>query len=94
MKAMTDLPVTVITNGSLLYMPEVRDELMPADAVLPSLDVDNTQLFRKINRPHHNATCEHLTRILMAFREVYQNQLWVEIVFFRGMNDSEEFFIN
>ncbi len=55
-KAMTDLPVAVITNSSLLYMPEVRDELMPADAVLPSLNDGNAQIFRKINRPHHNAT--------------------------------------
>jgi wyosine [tRNA(Phe)-imidazoG37] synthetase (radical SAM superfamily) len=91
---MRELPVTLITNSSLLYMPEVRDELMPADAVLPSLNDGNAQIFRKINRPHHNATCEHLTRGLMAFREVYQNQLWVEVMFIRGMNDSEEFFRN
>lgn len=89
-KAMTDLPVAVITNGSLLYMPEVRDELMPADAVLPSLDAGNAQLFRNINRPHHDATFEHLTQGLMAFREVYRYQLWVEVMLIQGMNDSEE----
>jgi wyosine [tRNA(Phe)-imidazoG37] synthetase (radical SAM superfamily) len=89
-KAMTDLPVAVITNGSLLYMPEVRDELIPADAVLPSLDAGNAQLFRKINRPHHDLTFEQLTQGLMAFRKVYSNKLWVEVMLIRGMNDHEE----
>jgi wyosine [tRNA(Phe)-imidazoG37] synthetase (radical SAM superfamily) len=31
-KALTDLPVAVITNGALLHLPEVRAELIAADA--------------------------------------------------------------
>ena len=34
-KKLTTVPVAVITNGSLLYLPEVREELLFADAVLP-----------------------------------------------------------
>ena len=37
-KNLTDIPVAVITNGSLLYDPQVRNELSAADAVLPALD--------------------------------------------------------
>ncbi len=51
-KTLTTLPVAVITNGSLLYLPEVREELLEADAVLPTLDAGNAILYRKINRPH------------------------------------------
>jgi len=43
-KAFTRIPVAVITNGSLLYRPEVQEELMPADAVLPSLDAGTAAL--------------------------------------------------
>ena len=35
-KAKTSLPVAVITNGALLYLPEVRADLFPADAVMRS----------------------------------------------------------
>ena len=35
-KKLTDLPVAVITNGALLYLPKVRTELTAADAVLPT----------------------------------------------------------
>ncbi|HRE29884.1 MAG TPA: radical SAM protein, partial [Anaerolineales bacterium] len=34
-QAGTDRPVAVITNGSLLHLPEVRRDLATADAVLP-----------------------------------------------------------
>ena len=51
-KAFTDIPVAVITNGSLLYLPAVREELAPADAVLPTLDAGSAQLYRQINRPY------------------------------------------
>ena len=37
-KAMTDVPVAVLTNGSLLWQKEVRKQLMKADLVIPSLD--------------------------------------------------------
>ncbi|MBN1630459.1 MAG: radical SAM protein, partial [Thermoleophilia bacterium] len=37
-RGLTDIPVAVITNGSLLWMREVQDELLTADLVLPSLD--------------------------------------------------------
>ena len=89
-KAFTDLPVAVITNGSLLYTPEIRDELMAADAVLPSLDAGNAALYRKINRPHPDLTYERLVEGMIRFRKVYTNQLWVEVMLIRGINDSAQ----
>jgi wyosine [tRNA(Phe)-imidazoG37] synthetase (radical SAM superfamily) len=84
------LPVAVITNGSLFYLPEVRKELAAADAVLPSLDAGNARLYRKINRPHPDITFERLVDGLVAFRKEYQGLLWVEVMLVRGLNDSEE----
>jgi wyosine [tRNA(Phe)-imidazoG37] synthetase (radical SAM superfamily) len=89
-KAMTELPVAVITNGSLLYMPEVRGELIAADAVLPALDAGSAELYRRINRPHAEVTFERLVQGLVAFREGYQGYLWPEVVLLGGLNDSEQ----
>jgi len=89
-KALTDLPVAVITNGALLYLPEVRQELSAADAVLPTLDAGNPRLYRKINRPYPEITFERLVEGLIAFRREYQGQLWVEVMLVRGLNDTEE----
>ncbi len=88
-KALTDLPVAVITNGSLLYLPKVREELRAADAVMPTLDAGNAALYRKINRPHPDSTFERLVDGLVAFREIYRGHLWVEVMLVRGLNDTE-----
>jgi len=53
-KELTDVPVAVLTNGSLLWIPEVRDALLSADLVVPSLDAGSSELFRYVNRPHTN----------------------------------------
>ncbi len=88
-KAFTDIPVAVITNGSLLFMPEVRQELIAADAVLPSLDAGNATLYRRINRPHPALSFERLTDGLMAFRKIYQGKYWIEVMLIQGLNDDE-----
>ncbi len=88
-KSLTPLPVAVITNGSLLYLPEVRQALAPADAVLPTLDAGNDSLYRKINRPHPQITFERIKEGLIAFRKEYLGKLWVEVMLVRGLNDTE-----
>jgi wyosine [tRNA(Phe)-imidazoG37] synthetase (radical SAM superfamily) len=89
-KTLTDRPVAVITNGSLLFLPEVRQELSAADAVLPTLDAGTPQLYRKINRPHPDITFERLVAGLIAFRQMYRGQLWIEVMLVCGLNDTEQ----
>ena len=89
-KEQSDLPVAVITNGSLLYLPEVRLELLAADAVLPSLDAGTAVLYRKINRPHPEVTYKRLIEGLIAFRSEFAGKLWVEVMLVKGLNDTED----
>jgi wyosine [tRNA(Phe)-imidazoG37] synthetase (radical SAM superfamily) len=88
-KSYTDLPVAVITNGSLLYVPAVREELSVADAVLPSLDAGSDEVFRKINRPHAALSFAQHVGGLIDFRNQYSGKLWVEVMLVDGLNDSE-----
>jgi len=87
--ARTEIPVAVITNGSLLYLPEVRQALYLADAVLPTLDAGSPGLYRTINRPHPDITFERLVEGLLAFRKEYSGKLWVEVMLIKGLNDNE-----
>jgi len=88
-KAATDIPVAVITNGSWLYDAEMRRDLAAADAVLPTLDAGTSKLYQHINRPHPAATFRRLVTGMMRFRQEYDGKLWVEVMLVRGLNDTE-----
>jgi len=89
-KRATEIPVAVITNGSLLSDPEVRRELFEADAVLPSLNAGSAELFERIDRPAPGFTFEKHVEGLRLFSEEYRGKLWVEVMLIAGLNDSEK----
>jgi wyosine [tRNA(Phe)-imidazoG37] synthetase (radical SAM superfamily) len=89
-KALTDIPVAVITNGSLLFMTEVREEVRAADMVMPTLDAADEATFRRINRPWPRLHIQDIIEGIAAFREVFAGQLWVEVMLVKGLNDTEE----
>ena len=89
-KLRTKLPVAVITNGSLLYMEDVRNDLKDADVVLPSLDADDKETFKKINRPQGEIDFNKMMEGLKVFSKVRNGQLWVEVMLVKGINDGEK----
>ena len=89
-KTITSIPVAVITNGSLLHEEEVRRDLLRADIVLPSLDAASGEAFDRINRPLAGFSVERVIEGLVEFRKVYKGQIWLEILFCKGINDSKE----
>jgi wyosine [tRNA(Phe)-imidazoG37] synthetase (radical SAM superfamily) len=90
MKAITSIPIAVITNGSLLYDKEVRQDLLRADIVLPSLDAVSPDVFMRINRPRLGLSVEKVIEGLVEFRKVYKGEIWLEILFCKGVNDGKE----
>jgi wyosine [tRNA(Phe)-imidazoG37] synthetase (radical SAM superfamily) len=88
-KAITDVPVAVITNGSLLSDPTVRRGLAAADIVLPSLDAPSEELFRKVNRPHRSLHLADLIDGLVTFRAAYKGAIWLEVMLLAGMTAQE-----
>lgn len=89
-KKITDIPVAIVTNGTLLYMPEVRADCAKADVVLPSLDAGGEQTFAKINRPHPDINIEKLISGLCAFRSEYSGRIWLEVFLLDSVNSSPE----
>jgi wyosine [tRNA(Phe)-imidazoG37] synthetase (radical SAM superfamily) len=89
-KAIGPVPVAVITNGSLLFEERVRRDLLEADVVLPSLDAVSAEVFEKINRPGRDFPVEKVIDGLVDFRKIYRGQIWLEILFCKGVNDSPE----
>ena len=87
-KAISSVPIAVITNGSLLYQKKVREDLLGADIVLPSLDAVTSDGFQRINRPHPKLSVKRVIDGIVEFRKVYKGQIWLEILFCKGFNDT------
>ena len=84
-KDLTRVPVAVLTNGSLLWMPEVRAALAAADLVAPSLDAGEERVFRHVNRPHGDIAFDRLVEGLIALREEYHGLYWLEVFLLGGI---------
>lgn len=88
-RELTPLPVAVITNGSLLHLPEVRADLGPAAAVLPSVDAGNDKCYRLVNRAAPALAFSRFVEGLIEFRRGYAGRLLAEVMLVAGVNDSD-----
>ncbi len=83
------IPVAVLTNGTLFTDPEVRRAVLDADVVLPSLDAATPRVFAKINHPHRLLQITEIIAGLVALRQVYSGEMWLEVFIVPGVNDAE-----
>jgi wyosine [tRNA(Phe)-imidazoG37] synthetase (radical SAM superfamily) len=83
-RSMTQVPVAILTNGSLLWQEEVRRQLMDAHLVIPSLDAGHSSMFRAVNRPHESTSFKQMLEGLIAFREEYYGEYWLEVFLLAG----------
>jgi len=89
-RSLTEIPVAVITNGTLLYRPDVRAECAKADLVIPSLDAGDAASFEAVNRPARDISIERLVSGLAQFRREFSGQIWLEVFLIEGMNTNPE----
>lgn len=88
-KRLSSIPVAVLTNGSLLWCAGIREKLLEADLVILSLDAGDEVLFQAVNRPHADLSLEMVHEGLVAFREDYRGQYWMEVFLLAGYTDQE-----
>ena len=87
-KKITEIPLVVLTNGSMLWNPDVRESLMAADVAAPSFDAWDARMFEKINRPHKSLDFETMVRGLADFRKAFDGKIWLEIFVMEGINET------
>jgi wyosine [tRNA(Phe)-imidazoG37] synthetase (radical SAM superfamily) len=88
------IKTAVITNASLLWRDDVREDLLNADLV--SIKVDSTQedIWKKINHPHKGLRLEHVLNGILAFARIYRGNLITETMLIKDLNDEESHVID
>jgi wyosine [tRNA(Phe)-imidazoG37] synthetase (radical SAM superfamily) len=87
-KHMTHHPVAVLTNGSLLFMPGVQQDLLNADIVAPTLCTANQRVFRRIHHGPSSLKIDRIIKGMVDFRRIYKGKIWLEVMLLKGINDS------
>lgn len=84
------IKIAVVTNASLLWRREVREDLASADWV--SLKVDSTEerVWQRINRPHKALNLDKILGGVERFANSYEGELVTETMLVAGMNDHEQ----
>ncbi|OQA51235.1 MAG: molybdenum cofactor biosynthesis protein A [Candidatus Omnitrophica bacterium ADurb.Bin292] len=73
--------IVVITNGSLIWRPDVRDDLALADLVMAKLDAGSPDSLKTVNHPAEGLDFEEICEGLRVFRKNYPGKLALQIMF-------------
>ena len=89
-KAAGKFKTALLSNGTLMFLPEVRRDAALADVVKVTLSAWDEDSFRKIHRPAEGATFARLLEGERVLRAEFRGKLWVEVMLLPGYNDAPE----
>lgn len=85
-----DIPIAVITNGSLIWQEDTRNDPTKADRVSLKADTLQEKLWRRVNRSHGALQLSSIREGMLTFADDYDGQLVTETMLVEGLNDSED----
>ncbi len=80
-RKISDLPLAILTNSSLINRKDVRADLSGFDVVVAKLDAPNQSLFGKINRPIASVAFDEMLDGIEAFRDEFSGKLALQMMF-------------
>ena len=84
------LKIAVITNSSLIWKRDVREELLMADWVSLKVDALSPDVWREVNRPHDSLSLDRILEGISEFARVFKGELATETMLIQGFNDRAE----
>ena len=95
-RALTNIPLALITNSSLLTYEYVLSNVKKFDIVMPSLDAGDNKTFKTINRPAEGFNMNEITKAIKRLRQESKGEIWLEVMLIKGRitNASSESIAN
>ncbi len=87
-KAVSEHPVGILTNSTMLSDSNVAEALLPLDIVVPSLDAVTQSVFEAADRPAPGLEISKIIESLVSFSHKFKGKLYLEILLVKGVNDS------
>jgi wyosine [tRNA(Phe)-imidazoG37] synthetase (radical SAM superfamily) len=89
-KKITSIPITLLTNGSLLWNSQVREKIKGVDILIPTLSSVYKETYNKIHRPHSGLNLDNVIRGLKEMRKEFYGKYFLEVILLAGLNDTEK----
>lgn len=83
------IKIAVITNSSLIWRDDVREDLAKADWVSLKVDATRGSVWRQIDRPHGTLQLASILDGTLKFADVYGGELATETMLVAGVNDDD-----
>lgn len=84
------IPIAVVTNSSLLSVPQVREDLQEADWVSVKVDTVLEPSWRTVDRPHGSLSLSSILEGIKRFSADFSGELQTETMLLEDFNDGEE----
>ena len=85
-----DIKTLILSNGANIYEPEIQKTLTKIDIVKLSLDCVSAECFKKLDRVDSSVDCSKIVSGMVEFRALHKQQLILEVLFVKTLNDNEE----
>ncbi|XRP97282.1 radical SAM protein [Methanocaldococcus sp. 16A] len=85
-----DIPIAIITNSSLIWKEDVRNDLLNFDLVSFKIDSAEEKIWKEINRPHENLNLNKILEGIISFRDNYKGELITETMILGNIRYTEE----
>ncbi len=80
----------ILSNGSTIFDPQVREALLKLDMVKLSLDCASDRCLHKLDRSHAGISIAAIKAGMLVFKKSYQGPLIIETLFVKTLNDKSE----
>jgi wyosine [tRNA(Phe)-imidazoG37] synthetase (radical SAM superfamily) len=84
------IKIAVITNASLIWRDDVREDLMQADWISLKVDAVRESIWRRVDRPRRSLRLAAILDGALRFGRAYQGELTTETMLVEDVNDSED----
>ena len=85
-----EIPIAIITNASLLWREDVKEDLFKVDFVSLKVDAVSENLWRRINRPHKGLGLNMVLDGILEFTKKFEGTVASETMLIDGIDYGKE----
>lgn len=84
------VPIAIISNASLIWRSELREELCEFALVSLKIDAVTPELWRYVNRPHPSLDLDKILEGMLTLKKAFPGKLITETMLLDGIDYSQE----